>query len=203
MQQDPWAHRPKKVRGPQAKLAAEAPIRPARVTAERKRCCEVRRFMREPTLESIASSRWRTPAAPACLPRSTAILILAFDRLTETPFGNSASLSRRDNVRIAQRFNAGLRQEGKPVPEGRQKSGFRVRASAVPPGLWRAPTTRPSVETPGYCRMSLRDRIPPEFPKGIRARSGCEVILPASWFHRHPFGNSPLVSPGVVPMLPP
>ena len=39
-------------------------------------------------------------------------------------------------MRIAQRFNAGLRQEGKRVPEGRPKTGFPSRASAVPPGLW-------------------------------------------------------------------
>jgi len=51
------------------------------------------------------------------------------------PFWKSASLS-RDIARIGRRFNAGLRQESERVPEGRQKTGFWSRASAVAPGLW-------------------------------------------------------------------
>ena len=112
-------------------------------------------------LISTAVGQW--PVLPASEFSNTLLALM--------PLGNSVSLSRRDIVRIAQRFNAGLRQEGKRVPEGRQKTGFRSRASAVPPGLWGAPTTRPSVETLGYCRMSLRDRILPEFPKGINSNS--------------------------------
>jgi len=85
------------------------------------------------------------------------------------PFRNSVSLSRRDIVKIAQRFNAGLRKDGKRVPEGRHKSEIKTQFSVVPPGLWGAPNTRPSVETLGYCRMSLRDRLQPEVSKSIRA----------------------------------
>jgi len=96
------------------------------------------------------------------------------DRLRVVPFGNSVSLSRRDIVRIAQRFNAGLRQEGKRVPEGRQKTGFDLGLLPSLRDSGGAPTTRPSVETLGYCRMSLRDRLLPEFPKGIRAKGEAE-----------------------------
>ena len=86
------------------------------------------------------------------------------------PFGNRVSLSRRDIVRKALRSNAGFTQEGKRVPEGRQKPELETQFSVVPPGLWGAPTARPSVETLGYRRMSLRDRLLPEFPKGIIAK---------------------------------
>lgn len=52
------------------------------------------------------------------------------------PFGNSGTLSRRDFVKIAQRFNAGSDDQFFPqVPEGRLKSESETQPSAVPPGL--------------------------------------------------------------------
>ena len=83
-------------------------------------------------------------------------------------------------MRIAQRFHAGLSEEGARVPEGQQRPEIETQFSVVPPGLCQAPTTRPSVKTLGYCRMSLRDGLPPEFQNGIRvtdwAAGGSEAV---------------------------
>jgi hypothetical protein len=54
------------------------------------------------------------------------------------------------------------------VPTGRKRSALDV-GSAVPPGLASLSAPQPSVETLGYCLMSLRDKHPLEFPKGVRA----------------------------------
>ena len=44
--------------------------------------------------------------------------------LTLMPFGNSTLLSRREIVKIAQRFNAGLCRSNPPSPEGTKESWF-------------------------------------------------------------------------------
>ncbi len=60
-------------------------------------------------------------------------------RLAVTPFGNSqaeaAVVSRRDILRIAQRFNAGYRGIQRRVPKGRLNSRHNNFQSAVPSGL--------------------------------------------------------------------
>ena len=60
-------------------------------------------------------------------------------RLAVTPYGNSRSvptaLSRRDILRIAQRFNAGFRGTQGRVPKGRLNSCHKYFQSAVPSGL--------------------------------------------------------------------
>ena len=66
-------------------------------------------------------------------------------------------MSRRDEVKIAQRFNAGLRVIERLSPEGTAELG-RFQPSLrdfVQSG------GQPSVETLGYCRWSLRDYLIP------------------------------------------
>jgi len=81
------------------------------------------------------------------------------------PFGNSSGpLSRRDITKIAQRFNAGIGQfRISSVPKGRLNlsSAGRVPfrpALGRPFGTWGPLSAKPSVITPGYSRMSLRDK---------------------------------------------
>ncbi len=50
-------------------------------------------------------------------------------------FGNSSRLSRRDTLKVAQRFNAGMSVQRNPVPKGRLKNPARRVVSFVPPGL--------------------------------------------------------------------
>ena len=85
------------------------------------------------------------------------------------PFGNSVRrLSRRDIVRIAQRFNAGLKAGREASPGGTtEKRGFGL-GFCRPSGTLGLRPRQPSVETLGYYRMSLRDKLLPEFPKGVR-----------------------------------
>jgi len=85
--------------------------------------------------------------------------------LKPMPFGNSTGfLSRRDTTTIAQRFNAGTGQFCvPPVPKGRLNPSTAGRvpfrpAFGRPFGTWGVLTARPSVETLGYSRMSLRDK---------------------------------------------
>ena len=49
---------------------------------------------------------------------------------------------------------------------------------------------QPSVETLGYCRMSLRDRCLPEFPKGIRVRGGSSLSSRSGNRQEPPEGGS-------------
>jgi hypothetical protein len=72
-------------------------------------------------------------------------------------FRRRFGLSRRDNLKIARRFNAGIEWNCATSPEGTaeatrlfQSSLRDLSAFALPPG----------VETPGYCRVSLRDKTP-------------------------------------------
>ena len=84
--------------------------------------------------------------------------------LAPRPFGNSwGPSSRRDTTTKAQRFNAGTgRRCVAPVPKGRLNPSsagcvpFRP-ALGRPFGTWAHLTAKPSVETLGYSRMSLRD----------------------------------------------
>jgi len=85
--------------------------------------------------------------------------------LAAMPFGNSSGpLSRRDTTTIAQRFNAGTGQFcAAPVPKGRLNPSSAGRAPFRPAlgrpfGTWGHLTAKPSVETLGYSRMSLRDK---------------------------------------------
>jgi len=81
------------------------------------------------------------------------------------PFGNSSGpLSRRDITTIAQRFNAGTGQFCvAPVPKGRLNPTSAERVLLTPAvgrpfGTCGRLTAKPSVETLGYSRMSLRDK---------------------------------------------
>src|SRR5271157_5772278 len=81
------------------------------------------------------------------------------------PFGNSSGpWSRRDTTTIAQRFNAGTGESCvAPFPKGRlnPSSAGRVPfrpALGRPFGTWSRLTAKPSVETLGCSRMSLRDK---------------------------------------------
>ena len=76
--------------------------------------------------------------------------------------GNSArAWSRRDIVKIARRFNAGLGATTPQVPEGRLKSWHVIRQLQYI-------ETFPGVETPGYFHL-----VPP----GPLAQSGTSQIL--------------------------
>ena len=98
----------------------------------------------------------------------------AWRGLSLMPFGNSANhVSRRDSVSIARRFNAGNDGPEDPVPKGRLKSCLEGSGSGWgfnrPCGTGLCWFVPPSVETLGYGRMSLRDKPPNPFPKGIGA----------------------------------
>jgi len=67
------------------------------------------------------------------------------------------AVSRRDFVKIAQRFNAGLSHAQIRSPEGTTEGCLLPCISIVPPGLASSNQSEPSVETLGYYRMSLRD----------------------------------------------
>jgi len=98
------------------------------------------------------------------------------------PFENSTGpLSRRDTTTIAQRFNAGTgRFCVSPVPKGRlnpwspERVLFRPLVGR-PFGTWGRSTAKPSVETLGYSRMSLRDKGAPQHdraaPSSVRTIS--------------------------------
>ena len=77
--------------------------------------------------------------------------------LTSTPFGDFGTQSRRDFTRVAQRFNAGLGASGKPSPGGAKELPVTPPQSAVPDGTGGRYSSKPSVETLGYFRSSLRD----------------------------------------------
>ena len=63
--------------------------------------------------------------------------------------------SRRDSVRIARRFNAGIASSGAPSPAGTAEP-----ARSFQPSLRDLIhfALQPGVETPGYCRSSLWDK---------------------------------------------
>ena len=118
------------------------------------------------------------------------------------PFGNSVRrLSRRDIVRIAQRFNAGLKAGREASPGGKtEKRGFGV-GFCRPSGTLGLRPRQPSVETLGYYRMSLRDKLLPEFPKGITFSpplrpGGDEGQRPGA---RPAWGNAPRHRPQTPP----
>ena len=94
------------------------------------------------------------------------VLLRKVTDLMIKPFGESVS-SRRDIVRIAQRFNAGSRQEGKRVPEGRQKTGFRSPASAVPPGLWGGSNHDPALKRWAIVECPSGTDLHPKSRKGL------------------------------------
>ena len=100
------------------------------------------------------------------------------------PSDSGERMSRRDIVRIARRFNAGNDVPEIPVPKGRLESWWK-RGFNRPFGTdfgWCVP---PSVETLGYCRMSLRDRLRLDFLKGINATPA----RPKDQTKRTPFGR--------------
>jgi hypothetical protein len=76
------------------------------------------------------------------------------------------TLSRRDSLKIARRFNAGNAFDFASSPAGTTKNA-RQFLSSLPSSLRFAATSRdsvrfatqPGVETPGYCHPSLRDKI--------------------------------------------
>src|SRR5271157_5783871 len=78
---------------------------------------------------------------------------------TQMPFGNSSQRSsRRDSMKIAQRFNAGLdAHKRSQAPPGAAETEMENR-SAAPMGLAGFSNAKPSVETLGYCRIPLRGK---------------------------------------------
>ena len=63
-------------------------------------------------------------------------------------------------MRIARRFNAGNPAIDPQVPEGRPRGSFIFKVPlARPYGTFVVLCRKPSVETLGYCQLSLRDRI--------------------------------------------
>ena len=103
--------------------------------------------------------------------------------LAPMPFGNSGGpLSRRDTATIAQRFNTGTGPLCvAPVPKGRlnPSSAGRVAfrsALGRPFGTWGLMSAKPSVETLGYSRVSLRDKD--RWPGQGRAPSGMRLSAP-------------------------
>src|SRR5271157_2137013 len=66
--------------------------------------------------------------------------------------------SRRDSMKIAQRFNAGFKAPKRSTAPPGAAETKRANRSAAPTGLAGFINTKPSVETLGYSRMSLRDK---------------------------------------------
>ena len=67
------------------------------------------------------------------------------------------NLSRRDSLKIARRFNAGIGLDCASSPSGTVENTRPFRPSLRDP----VPiASQPGVETPGYCRSSRRDKIP-------------------------------------------
>jgi hypothetical protein len=67
------------------------------------------------------------------------------------------NLSRRDSLKTARRFNAGIGLDCASSPGGTAENARPFRPSlrdSVPIA------SQPGVETPGYCRSSLRDKTP-------------------------------------------
>jgi hypothetical protein len=81
------------------------------------------------------------------------------------------ALSRRDNLRIARRFNAGVKFVIAQVPKGR----LRFPASAVPAGLYGLSSV-PGDKSPGYYQMFLRNNPEPKAPVIIQL--AVKLILP-------------------------
>src|SRR5262245_5685452 len=73
------------------------------------------------------------------------------------------SSSRRDGVKIAQRFNAGLGDEPRNVPKERLNlfgsCEFCAASHSIVPSERVAVDDFPTVKTVGYFRMSLRDKF--------------------------------------------
>ena len=67
-------------------------------------------------------------------------------------------LSRRDFMKIAQRFNAGFVSAIIPVSKGRMKNAPINLISTVPSGLDHFSGSNPALKRPGYCRLSLWDK---------------------------------------------
>jgi hypothetical protein len=67
------------------------------------------------------------------------------------------NLSRRDSLKTARRFNAGIGLDGASSPGGTAENARPFRPSLRDPVLI---ASQPGVETPGYCRSSLRDKTP-------------------------------------------
>jgi len=67
------------------------------------------------------------------------------------------NLSRRDSLKTARRFNAGIGLDCASSPVGTVEN-----ARQFLPSLWDSVpiASQPGVETPGYCRSSRRDKIP-------------------------------------------
>ncbi len=66
------------------------------------------------------------------------------------------TLSRRDSLKIARRFNAGNGFDCASSPAGTAENIRQFRPSLRDLNHF---TLRPGVETPGYCRSSLRDKM--------------------------------------------
>jgi len=87
------------------------------------------------------------------------------------PLGNSdTGFVPEGHPTIARRFNAGSSREYRQVPEGRLR--WLPIVPEFQPSLRDSykPDSNPGVETPGYCRVSLRDR-----GRSIRRRRGVIV----------------------------
>src|ERR1051326_6768242 len=90
------------------------------------------------------------------------------------PFGNSMDVPEKQ-MKIAQRFNAGMYATGDKVPKGRPKDGnnrFTFRPSLRDSN---SIDNNPGVETPGYYRDVPPGHISIEFPKGIRLNPGLQL----------------------------
>ena len=77
--------------------------------------------------------------------------------LASVPFDNSRYSSRRDRLKIAQRFNAGWRGPGVASPGGTTENEFWAAHSAVPPGLVPAGAAIPALKRWAIFAKSLPD----------------------------------------------
>ncbi len=103
------------------------------------------------------------------------------------PFGNSLALSRRDKVKIAQRFNAGWGGPTRGSPGGTKEPSHHCpparRFFCRPCGTGSPRHGPPSVETLGYFRSSLRDFRPAAssgIPERHYVREALQLTVPGS-----------------------
>ena len=88
------------------------------------------------------------------------------------------NLSRRDSLKIARRFNAGIGLDGASSPAGTAEN-----ARPFLPSLRDSVNiaSQPGVETPGYCRSSLRDKIPARQTNLSKLAAAASWSAPALW----------------------
>src|ERR1041385_554540 len=90
------------------------------------------------------------------------------------PFGNSEMDVPEGQMKIAQRFNAGMHATPEQVPKGRLKDGNDRFRLGRPCGTRFQSTTIPALKRRAIIGMSLRDSFPLNFRKALHLGHGLQ-----------------------------